>query len=495
MDEPRTDYLMLIGGEWTDGQGEPFSLVSPVDGQPWAVLPSASQADVAAAVAAARKAFDTGGWPQTPPVRRARLLRRLGELISERADDLARLQVRENGKVLREVLAQTKGLTDYCNYFAGLAETAGGYTIPSSAPDMFVYTVREPVGVVAAVTPWNSPLALLMWKLCPALAMGNTMVVKPSEVTPASTLVLGEMIEAAGFPAGVVNIVTGDGRVGAWLTADDRIDKIAFTGSTHVGRQIATTAAAHLTRISLELGGKSPNIVFADADLDRAVEGVVAGIFAAAGQTCLAGSRVLIAQEIYEEFAARLVQRTERIRLGHPLDPDTEMGPLSCRAQYDKVKHYVTVALDEGATLLTGGRHPSGAQFRDGLFMEPTVFGKVRNDMRIAQEEVFGPVVCLIPFTDEDEAIAIGNASMYGLAAGVWTRDIARAHRVCARLRAGTVWINTYRRTSYAVPFGGVRQSGLGRENGAAAVEEYTEVKSVWIDSGSGIADPFNPRA
>ena len=495
MDEPRTDYLMLIGGEWTDGQEEPFSLVSPVDGQPWAVLPSASQADVAAAVAAARKAFDTGGWPRTPPARRAQLLRRLGELISERADDLARLQVRENGKVLREVLAQTKGLTDYCNYFAGLAETAGGHTIPSSAPDMFVYTVREPVGVVAAVTPWNSPLALLMWKLCPALAMGNTMVVKPSEVTPASTLVLGEMIEAAGFPPGVVNIVTGDGRVGAWLTADDRIDKIAFTGSTHVGRQIAAAAAAHLTRISLELGGKSPNIVFADADLDRAVEGVVAGIFAAAGQTCLAGSRVLIAQEIYEEFAARLVQRAERIRLGHPLDPDTEMGPLSCRAQYDKVQHYVTVALDEGATLLTGGRHPSGEQFRDGLFMEPTVFGKVRNDMRIAQEEVFGPVVCLIPFTDEDEAIAIGNASMYGLAAGVWTRDIARAHRVCARLRAGTVWINTYRRTSYAVPFGGVRQSGLGRENGAAAVEEYTEVKSVWIDSGSGIADPFNPRA
>jgi (Z)-2-((N-methylformamido)methylene)-5-hydroxybutyrolactone dehydrogenase len=454
MDEPRTDYLMLIGGDWTDGQEEPFSLVSPVDGQPWAVLPSASQADVAAAVAAARKAFDTGGWPRTPPARRAQLLRRLGELISERAD-----------------------------------------TIPSSAPDMFVYTVHEPVGVVAAVTPWNSPLALLMWKLCPALAMGNTMVVKPSEVTPASTLVLGEMIEAAGFPPGVVNIVTGDGRVGAWLTADDRIDKIAFTGSTHVGRQIAAAAAAHLTRISLELGGKSPNIVFADADLDRAVEGVVAGIFAAAGQTCLAGSRVLIAQEIYEEFAARLVQRAERIRLGHPLDPDTEMGPLSCRAQYDKVQHYVTVALDEGATLLTGGRHPSGEQFRDGLFMEPTVFGKVRNDMRIAQEEVFGPVVCLIPFTDEDEAIAIGNASMYGLAAGVWTRDIARAHRVCARLRAGTVWINTYRRTSYAVPFGGVRQSGLGRENGAAAVEEYTQVKSVWIDSGSGIADPFNPRA
>jgi aldehyde dehydrogenase (NAD+) len=360
---------------------------------------------------------------------------------------------------------------------------------------MFVYTVREPVGVVAAVTPWNSPLALLMWKLCPALAMGNTMVVKPSEVTPASTLVLGEMIEAAGFPAGVVNIVTGDGRVGAWLTADDRIDKIAFTGSTNVGRQIATTAAAHLTRVSLELGGKSPNIVFADADLDRAVEGVVAGIFAAAGQTCLAGSRVLIAQEIYEEFAARLVQRTERIRIGHPLDPDTEMGPLSCRAQYDKVKQYVAVARDEGAALLTGGRHPSGPQFRDGLFMEPTVFGKVRNDMRIAQEEVFGPVVCLIPFADEDEAITIGNASVYGLAAGVWTRDIARAHRVCARLRAGTVWINTYRRTSYAVPFGGVRQSGLGRENGAAAVEEYTEVKSVWIDSGSGIADPFNPRA
>jgi (Z)-2-((N-methylformamido)methylene)-5-hydroxybutyrolactone dehydrogenase len=308
-------------------------------------------------------------------------------------------------------------------------------------------------------------------------------------------LLLAELIVEAGFPPGVVNVVTGDGTVGAALIAHDGIDKIAFTGSTEVGKRIARVAADHLTRVTLELGGKSPNIVFDDADLPNAVNGIISGVFAAAGQTCMAGSRVLLQDSVYEEVTQRLVERTRRIRLGDPLDPETEMGPVACRAQYDKVLDYCRIAADEGATLLAGGRHPPGTELAEGLFVEPTIFGPVDNGMRIAREEVFGPVVVLIPFTGEDHAVAIANDTRYGLAAGIWTRDLARAHRMISRLRAGSVWVNNYRKTSYASPFGGYRQSGIGRENGIEAIHDYTEVKSVWIDTGSTIADPFNPRA
>ena len=487
---------MHIDGQWVDAaDGKGFDCIDPYTGLAWARVPTAAAADVDAAVAAARLAFEQGDWASALPAKRARLLRKLGDLIESEFQELANVQVLENGKLMREVLGQTQGLAAFCYYFAGAAEHLHGDTVPVSLPDMFNYTTREPIGVIAAVTPWNSPLALLFWKLCPALAAGNTIVVKPSEVTPVSTLVFAELVEKAGFPKGVFNVVTGDGSVGAALVKHPGVDKIAFTGSTAVGIAVAKDAASRLARVSLELGGKSPNIVFPDAEFDNAINGILAGIFGATGQTCLAGSRALIHVDIYEQFAKRLVERARAIKLGDPLHPDSEMGTLSCRMQYDKVMHWIQVGLEDGAELLTGGRHPTADALQKGLFVEPTIFGNVGNSMRIAREEIFGPVLCLIPFKDEADAIAIANDTRFGLAAGVWTNDIKCANRMIKKIRAGTVWVNTYRRTGYSMPFGGMKQSGLGRENGREAIHEYTEVKSVWIDSGPGMRDPFNPRA
>ncbi len=487
---------MHIDGQWVDASdGQGFDCIDPYTGLAWARVPTATAADVDAAVAAARLAFEQGDWANALPAKRARLLRKLGDLIESEFQELANVQVLENGKLMREVLGQTQGLAAFCYYFAGAAEHLHGDTVPVSLPDMFNYTTREPIGVIAAVTPWNSPLALLFWKLCPALAAGNTIVVKPSEVTPVSTLVFAELVEKAGFPKGVFNVVTGDGSVGAALVKHPGVDKIAFTGSTAIGIAVAKEAASRLARVSLELGGKSPNIVFADAEFDNAINGILAGIFGATGQTCLAGSRALIHGDIYEQFAKRLVERARAIKLGDPLHPESEMGTLSCRMQYDKVMHWIQVGLEDGAELLTGGRHPTAAALQKGLFVEPTIFGNVGNSMRIAREEIFGPVLCLIPFKDEADAIAIANDTRFGLAAGVWTNDIKCANRMIKKIRAGTVWVNTYRRTGYSMPFGGMKQSGLGRENGREAIHEYTEVKSVWIDSGPGMRDPFNPRA
>jgi aldehyde dehydrogenase (NAD+) len=478
---PDRPYRLLIDGEFVDAEdGRTFTCEYPYTGESWGAAPLATAGDVDRAVRAASKAFD-GPWGRTRPVERATLLRRLADLLIEDAGTLGPLQVHENGKLLREMGHTGQAMAGLAEFMAGLAESSVGYTSQSNLPNMTSYTVREPIGVVAAITPWNSPLMLLGWKLFPALAAGNTVVVKPSEVTPLSTLRLGELCMRAGFPPGVVNVVTGYGSTGAALVEHPLVDKIAFTGSTATGHTIARAAASRNARVSLELGGKSPNIVFDDADLEAAIGGVIDGIFSATGQTCLAGSRILVQDTIGDDFFAELARRVERMRLGDPLDRATQIGPVASRPQLEKVLSYIEIARSEGARPLTGGERASGTGLADGFFVQPTLFTGVRNDSRIAREEVFGPVGAVIRFTDEDDAIRVANDTPYGLAAAVWTESLRRGHRMIPRLRAGTVWLNAYRLGEYTRPFGGFKQSGVGREQGIGALDGYTELKSVFI--------------
>jgi len=464
----------------------------PTNGEAWYQLADANEADIDKAVRAARVALVDPAWRRMTQTDRGKLVRRLAELVIEHADELAMIETRDNGKLLKEMLAQMRAMPDAYTYFAGMADKLQGDTIPVNKLDMMNFNMREPLGVIAMITPWNSPLMLLTGTLAPCLAIGNTVVIKPSEHASASTLALAELIAQAGFPAGVVNVVTGNGATaGEALTRHKGIAKVVFTGSTDTGRRIAGNTAANLVPCQMELGGKSPHVVFGDVNIERAVNGVVAGVFAAAGQTCVAGSRCFVEATIYDRFMDALVERTRRIKVGHPLDEDTDVGPLALSAQLEKVEGYVASGVRDGAKVTAGGRRPQSEDLARGWYYEPTILGDAQNDMGFMRDEIFGPVVGVMPFSSEEEMIILANDTNYGLASGIWTQDIDRAMRFARNIDAGTVWVNTYRSAAYMSSNGGFKDSGYGRRGGFDVMREFSRSKNVVIDYSGAMQDPF----
>jgi len=484
-------YDLFINGEWVrTAQQEYFPAINPYTQEEWAQIPQASDAQVADAIQAARTAFE-GGWGRTPGIVRARLLHRLADLLDAQAERMGVLESTDNGKVVRETKSQMHFAARQYRFFAGYADKMWGKVIPLDQPDVFDYATREPLGVAVLITAWNSPMGLLSNKLAPAIAAGNCVVIKPSEHASATTLEFTRLVAEAGFPKGVINVVTGDARVGKALTETGRVDRISFTGSPGVGREIAAQAGRRLTPVTLELGGKSPNIIFEDADFDKALVGAFAGIFAATGQTCIAGSRLLVQKSIYEKAVKALAEKSRAIVLGNPIDAATEMGTLANEPQFNRVMACIEKGVGAGAVLAAGGKRAQGAALSRGLFVEPTIFRDVDNTMTLAREEIFGPVLSVIPFDTEEEAIQIGNDTDYGLAAGIWTTNLNRAMRVSKAIRAGSVWVNTYRAVAVQAPFGGFKDSGYGRERGEFALEEFVSSKNVMIDYSDLARDPF----
>lgn len=490
-------YGHYISGAWSSpSSGQWLPTVNPFTGKEWASIARGNAADVDAAVVSAHSAFHSAAWTGLSAAARGKVLYHFSEAIADHAEELAEIEVTDNGKLTAEVGIQCRLLEKWVAYYAGMADKIEGRLPPIDKPNHVGMVHYDPYGVCAGITPWNSPLLLLIWKLAPALAAGNTFVAKPSEFTSVSTLRLAEIAVEAGVPPGVFNVVTGLGpEVGAPLVRHPLVRRIAFTGGDIGGLSVARDAAEKLIPCTLELGGKSANIVFEDANVENAVNGIVSGIFAASGQTCMAGSRALIHRSLYDDVVAQLVKIAEAAKLGDPRDPSTNMGPIATESQYRKIVAMIDVAVDQGATLATGGPLASSMSDKCGTFIRPTILTNVKPNMRIFREEAFGPVLVVLPFDSEDEAVRIANDSDFGLAAGIWTRDIARGLRVSRQIDAGTVWINTYRSTNYSMPFGGFKKSGIGRENGIEAIKEYLQQKSVLINlSEAPVMNPFIRR-
>lgn len=490
-------FNAYINGKWElPNSGDYFETVNPYTSKVWGHVARCNAEDANRAVKAAYTAFISGDWPTLTATQRGALVHRLGDLIRDNARELAEYEVRDNGKLINEMLGQCNYLPNWYWYYGGLADKIEGAVIPIDKADVFNYTRHEPLGVIVCITPWNSPLLLLSFKLAAALAAGNTVVIKPSEFTSTSTLKLMELVEKAGFPPGVINVVTGFGaEVGAALVEHPKVAKICFTGGSDSGAMVYQAAAKGLKGCTLELGGKSPNIIFDDAVLDDAVKGAISGIFAATGQTCIAGSRLLVQDAIYDRFVDKLVAFAKTARMGDPMDTATQVGPITTPPQYQKILKYIEIAKSEGAQCLLGGGPGTGPECGDSpWFVQPTIFSNVTNTMRIAQEEVFGPVLSIIRFKTDEEAIEIANDIAFGLAAGVWTQSIKRAIKVSNAIRAGTIWVNTYRAVSFMSPFGGYKKSGLGRENGLEGMREFLQTKSVWISTAADVPNPFIMR-